>query len=253
MLPITLPFVEERKERWAHLLRHKLAPAVWLSVCALPQKSEFDAFSSFLQSTRHPDIPIVSEIYRTSSEAMRHPVFRKTLDDILKASAQAGRELVRSMEVSQDTMDRITQPLNDAKDLVTIGNSTFNRCITDNITLKEFFDKGMAPRPDSLKAFMAYSVLGLNAEAADGKKVVLQFRFSGEVEGSCYFTFEAGKIKSATGNSATYDVAITIPFEMWMDIMNGKADGREMFMQGKYKVDGDIFLMQDLVQKKREH
>jgi putative sterol carrier protein len=34
-----------------------------------------------------------------------------------------------------------------------------------------------------------------------------------------------------------------------MDIMTGKAGGREMFMQGKYRVEGDLFLMQELFQR----
>jgi predicted lipid carrier protein YhbT len=36
---------------------------------------------------------------------------------------------------------------------------------------------------------------------------------------------------------------IETPFELWMDIMCGKADGQQMFMQQKYKIAGDISLM----------
>jgi putative sterol carrier protein len=252
MLPLSQPFVEKRDGKRAFLLRHKLPPAVWLSVCALPEKSEFDALSSFLGSTRHPDVRIVAEIYRTSSEAMRHPVFKKTLSDILEATGQAGWELVRSMKISPVTMERITQPLMDPESLAIIGNLTCRTCIAEDVTLEEFFTKGMTPRPDSLEAFMAYSVLGLNAEAAGGKKVILQFKFFGEVEASCYFTFENGSIKAVAGTSKTYDIAIETPFEVWMDIMTGKAQGREMFMQGKYRVEGDLFLMQKLFQPKED-
>lgn len=252
MLPLSQPFVEKRDGKRAFLLRHKLPPAVWLSVCALPEKSEFDSLSSFLGSTRHPDVRIVAEIYRTSSEAMRHPVFKKTLSDILEATAQAGWELVRSMKISPVTMERIRQPLMDPESLAIIGNLTCKTCIAENVTIKEFFARGMTPRPDSLEAFMAYSVLGLNAEAAGGKKVILQFKFSGEVEASCYFTFEKGGIKAAAGTSNTYDIAIETPFELWMDIMTGKAEGREMFMQGKYQFDGDLSLMRELFQRKED-
>jgi hypothetical protein len=249
MLPLSQPFVEKRNGKRAFLLRHILPSAVWLSVCALPEKSEFDALSSFLNSTRHPDVRIVAEIYRTSSEAMRHPVFKKTLTDILEGTAQAGRELVRTMKISPDTMTRITQPLMDPEYLAIMGNLTWKTCIAEEVTLQEFFEKRMMPRPDSLEAFMALSVLGLNAKAAGGKKVTLQFKFSGEVEASCYFTFEKGSIKATAGTNATYDVRIETPFELWMDIMTGKADGREMFMQGKYRVEGDLSLMLELFQR----
>jgi len=252
MLPMSLPFIERRGGKRVFLLRHRLPPAVWLSVCALPEKSEFDAFSAFLNNTRHPDVSIVAEIYRTSSEALGHPVFKKALGDILEATAQAGEELVRSMKISPNIMERITQSIADAESLAIIGNVTCKTCIGEKVTLKEFFARGMTPRPDSLEAFMAYGVIGLNAEAAGGKKLILQFKFSGEVEGSCYFTFEKGSIKGAAGTGNTYDIAIETPFELWMDIMTGKAEGREMFLQGKYQVEGDLFLMQELFQRKED-
>ncbi|MEJ2588093.1 MAG: NAD(P)H-dependent oxidoreductase [Deltaproteobacteria bacterium] len=246
MLPLSLPFMEKRDGKRSFLLRQKLPPVVWLSVCALPELSEFDAFSLFLDSTCHPDIPIVAKIYRTSSEALRHPVFKEKLSDILNATLQAGEELVRSLEISPDTMARIRQPLVDSELLATLGNLSFKTCIAEKLTLKEFFEKGMTLRPDSLKAFMAYSTLRLNAEVAAGKKVILQFEFSGEIQASCYFTFEGGNIEATAGTSHTYDIAIETPFELWMDIMTGKVEGREMFIQGRYKVEGDLSLMLEL-------
>jgi putative sterol carrier protein len=253
MLPLSQPFVGKRDGKRAFLLRHKLPPAVWLSVCALPDKSEFDALSTFLNKTLHPDGRIVAEIYRTSSEALRCPVFEKTLRALLEATAQAGGELVRSLKISPLTMARITQPIMDAESLAVIGNMTFKTCLAEKVTLKEFFAKGITPRPDSLEAFMAFSVLGLNTEAVGGKKVTLQFKFSGAVETSCYFTFENGSIKAAAGTSAACDIAIETPFELWMDIMTGKAEGRAMFLQGKYRVEGDLFLMQELFQRKEDY
>jgi multimeric flavodoxin WrbA len=248
LLPLLQPFSEKLDGKFARKLRQKLPPAVWLSVCGHPEASEFEALSQFLKCTHHPDTPIVAEIYRTSSEALKHPVFKNNLNDILDATIQAGRELVRSLEISQDTLDRIRQPLDDPESLFIIGNNMWQSCIDENVTLEEFFEKGMKPRPDSLDAFMAISVYGFNTEAAGRKKVILQFRFSGEVEASCYFTIEKGNISSAVGTSDNYDIAIETPFELWMEIMTGKADGREMFMQGKYQVDGDLAMMPRLFQ-----
>lgn len=252
LLPLFLPFVEKRGGRRAFLQRHKLPPVVWLSVCALSEISEFDALSNFLQSTQHPDTPIVAEIYRTSSEALRHSVFKQKLSCILEATRQAGAELVKSMKISPDTMGRIRQPLTDPETLSTLGNLTFKACIAENVTLKEFFEKGMTPRPDSLETFIAYSLLRFNGDPAGGKKVILQFRFSGDVDASCYFTFEQGNIEPTAGTSHKYDIAIDTPFELWMDIITGKVDGREMFMQRKYQVEGDLPLMLEIFPRKED-
>ena len=39
------------------------------------------------------------------------------------------------------------------------------------------------------------------------------------------------------------DLTIEAPFEVWTDIMTGKTDGRQMFMEKKYKVMGDLPLL----------
>jgi putative sterol carrier protein len=38
-----------------------------------------------------------------------------------------------------------------------------------------------------------------------------------------------------------------------MDIITGKADGQQMFMEQKYKVDGDLTLMLQLFQKESDN
>ena len=38
-------------------------------------------------------------------------------------------------------------------------------------------------------------------------------------------------------------MTINSPFELWVDIMAGKADGQQMFMEQKYTVEGDLNLL----------
>jgi putative sterol carrier protein len=71
----------------------------------------------------------------------------------------------------------------------------------------------------------------------------LQFNFSGEAEGACCFRIENGRIESQMGPAEKPDLTIDTPFEVWMDIMTGKADGQQLFMEQKYKVNGDLSLL----------
>jgi putative sterol carrier protein len=118
------------------------------------------------------------------------------------------------------------------------------------VTLEEFFEKGMKPRPDTLEAFMAISVYGFNTAAARGRRVVLQFDFSGRVDASCHFTIEEDKVAVAAGPADAPDIAIKTPFDLWADIMTGKADGGDMFLKQKYRVEGDPALMVSLFASK---
>ncbi len=119
-----------------------------MSVGGHPDAAEFAALSQFLKHTHHPDTPIVAEIFRTSSDALKHPVFIDKLKDILAATIQAGRELVESLEISKGTLDRIGQPLNNPQSLFVVGNTMWQSCIDEKVTLVDFFEKGMKPRPD---------------------------------------------------------------------------------------------------------
>jgi putative sterol carrier protein len=99
------------------------------------------------------------------------------------------------------------------------------------------------PRPDSIESFMTIMSRGFNAENAKQMKAVMQFTFSGEVEGSCHFEIENGEIRTKGGTSAKPDLIIESPFEIWMDVITGKADGQQMFMQQRYTASGDFSLL----------
>jgi hypothetical protein len=78
-----------------------------------------------------PGRRLLAEIYRPAAEAMTSPFFKEQLDDILDATTQAGRELVRSMTVSPETLKRITQSLIDAETFVKVANETWKNIISE--------------------------------------------------------------------------------------------------------------------------
>jgi putative sterol carrier protein len=116
-------------------------------------------------------------------------------------------------------------------------------CIAEGVTPKEFGQRGLVPRPDSIETFMSILMMGFNPDGAGDTRGILQFTFSGEVEGACYFTIENGAVAAASGRAEKPDLTIEAPFEVWMDVITGKADGQQMFMQGKYKAMGDLSLL----------
>ena len=124
-----------------------------------------------------------------------------------------------------------------------MGNLFWKTCIDEGVTPKEFKEKGMAPRPDSIESFMMILPMGFNSEKAGDTKATLQFNFDGDVQGVCHFDIAGGKIEAHAGGAENASLTINSPFELWMDIMAGKADGQQMFMEQKYTVDGDANLL----------
>ncbi len=243
-LPILEPFFGEAGERTRHPLRGKHPKAVFLSVAGFPEMSVFDPLSAWVGGTYGRSGMVVAEIYRPAAESMTSAFLREKALDVFDATARAGREIVESMQVRPETLARIQQDLIDDKDLWRrIGNLYWKTCIAESVTPKEFDEKGMIPRPDSIEAFLTILALGFNPEAAGSARGLMQFEFSGEATGSCHLKFAQGKIEARMGAAEKADVLIRTPFELWMDILTGKADGQLMFMEQKYTVEGDLSLL----------
>jgi putative sterol carrier protein len=241
-LPVVEPFFQRVDGRTWHPRRHQPPKTVFLSVAGFPEAAVFDQLSSYVNFLFRDGL--VAEIYRPAAELLGLSGYAEKVQDILAAMTQAGRELVQSMKISATTMERITQPIEtDFDAFAKMGNAFWKTCIREGLTPAEFYQRGSIPRPDSLESFMMIMPGGFNPEKAGDTKAVIQFNFSGEVQGTCYLKIADGTIESKEGPAEKPDLTIESPFEVWMDIMAGKADGQQMFMEQKYKVAGDLSLL----------
>jgi multimeric flavodoxin WrbA len=249
-LPSMEPFFKFHDGRMYHPLRHKVPGIVMLSVSGMPDKEHFNMLSdhmNYMLST--PGRRLLAEIYRPSAEIMTSPFFQEKAKEILDATTQAGKELAMSMQISSETLGRIMQPIVEEESFALMGDLYWKTCIAEGVTPKQFKAQKLIPRPDSLETFMILFPSGINTEAAGEKKTVLQFDFSGEVNDSCHFTIQNDRTEATSGSATSPDITIETPFDTWMDIMTGKADGQQLFMEQKYKVNGDLALMIQLFQK----
>jgi multimeric flavodoxin WrbA len=243
-LPCLEPFFQEEEERTHHPLRTRHPQMVFLSVAGFPEEAVFDQLSAWVNSVYGPADLVVAEIYRPAAEAITSPYLKEKADDILAATVQAGREIVESMKIAPETLARIKQEIvADKKLFHQMGNLFWKTCIAEGVSPKEFQEKNLIPRPDSIDSFLMILSMGFNPAAAKETHAVMQFDFSGAVQGSCSLEIQDGKLKAKQGPADPADVLIESPFEVWMDIMTGKADGQEMFMEQKYRVKGDFSLL----------
>ena len=241
-LPMALPFFEKRDGVTSHPFRHEAPPVVVLSVAGFPEESVFDALK-FYVNFLFKEQRLVAEIYRSSSEMFTRSSTSKKISDIRDALIQGGRELVSSMKISPETMDRIKKPITDFEEMAPLGNLMWQTCINEGVTMGEAQKKRLIPRPDSIENFLMLMKFSFKANKARDVRFTIQFNFSGQVAGECYFTIENGSIKTGSGQSSSPDLIIESPFEIWMDILTRKADGQKMFMEKKYTTQGDISIL----------
>ena len=252
-LPVLEPFFLQHNGRTHHPLRGQPPKTVILSVAGLPDESVFDLLSSwtnFIYDGRSPDEKtLVAEIYRPMAEALTIPYFKDIAADILDATQQAGREIASSMHVCEETMARVKQPMvDDPATFLELGNLTWKTCIAEGITPREFGEKGVMPRPDSISSYIELMKLGFNTDATNGLNAKIQFNFTGDIQGYCFLEISEGTLKAQQGTANQPSLTVNSPFDMWMDILTGKADGQQMFLDQKYTVEGDLSLLMQMDQ-----
>ena len=237
-LPVLMPYLQRKGDITMHPLRSKHPNSVLISVAGFPDNSVFNQLSFWAKKVMGSGL--LAEIYRPAAEAM---VSSGKRFDILEAMEQAGVEIVKDRSVSKRTMDRIMQPITSPEMMAVMSNLAWQTMIDGHMTMAEADRRRAGIRPNSIETLMAMLVFGFNPLKAGDKAGILQFNFSGEKPGACYFTIGKGDIQVAEGQAPKADCVIDTPFEVWADIIEGKADGAKSMMDGKYKVQGDMSLM----------
>ena len=240
-LPALEPTLVRKGDITYHPLRGKHPGIVVLAVAGFPEISVFDQLSNYVNFMYKKGL--FAEIYRPGAEAMVQPIFKKVCDDVLDAVSKAGEELVKNLKISPETKERIIQPICDPSLMARASNIFWRTCISQGVTPEEMKAKRLIPRPDTIEDFMLLMQMAFRPELAGDIKAVLQFTFSGVQDGSCFFIFKNGIIEVSEGTSTEPALLIETPFDLWMDILTGKADGQKMFMEGKYRAKGDLKLL----------
>ena len=240
-LPALEPFILEKKGASYHPLRSRHPAIVLLSVAGFPEMSVFDQLSGHMRFMYGRGL--IAEIYRPAAEAMVLGPNRKASDDILAAVADAGGELVKSMRIAPETLERITRPIGDKKVLLRAANIFWKTCIREKLTPEEMRAKGVVPRPETIDDFVLLMKMAFRPEACNGMEALIRFDFTGEQTGSCSFSISGRGIVDSVSPGGGADLVVKAPFEVWMDIITNKADGRDQFMQGRYTAEGNLGLL----------
>ena len=72
--------------------------------------------------------------------------------------------------------------------------------------------------------------------------VIIQFHMNGEQSGDWFATIKDGVCEITDGVYADPTIALTADGQDYIDMVTGKLDGMQAFMQGKLKLKGDMNL-----------
>jgi len=83
-------------------------------------------------------------------------------------------------------------------------------------------------------------------EAAEGVDAVIQYHLTGEEGGDWIVNIHDGKCTVAPGNAENPKMTLTADALDFRDVLLGKVNGMQYFMQGKLKLAGDLNLAMKL-------
>jgi putative sterol carrier protein len=83
-------------------------------------------------------------------------------------------------------------------------------------------------------------------EKAAGVEAVIQYKLSGEEAGDYIITIADGKCTAEEGIADNPKMTLTADGQLFRDVLLGKIDGMQAFMQGKIKLAGDLNLAMKL-------
>jgi len=84
---------------------------------------------------------------------------------------------------------------------------------------------------------------GLNPNEAKDLKAIYQFEVSGRDNFVAHLRIADGKCTYHDGPAERPDVVVKTPAEVWVKIAKGELSGQRAFMDGQYRVQGNIMLM----------
>ncbi len=80
-------------------------------------------------------------------------------------------------------------------------------------------------------------------EAAEGLTAVYQFEVQGDETFVAHLRIAGGACTFHEGPSDKPNLIIKTPTDVWLKISRGELNGQQAFMDGRYKVEGDMNLL----------
>ena len=85
--------------------------------------------------------------------------------------------------------------------------------------------------------------LGFNPSAAGNLEAVLQFEVSGDENFTAHLSIAERECVYHDGPAGRPNLVIKTPADVWLKISRGELNGQKAFMEGQYKVEGDMTLL----------
>jgi putative sterol carrier protein len=255
-LPLIEPWLIERENATGHPFRgggeH---PKVFLvSVCGFPERSHFDALVLRYEKAYDETVggAFIGHFLVPAAEPLARGM-ENMFTEILNLAEKAGEELAINKMLSDVTNSAIikatTKSKEEIKRFVKIANMSWESMQPkEKKEIPKEIKRVVNTKPLDLSAggidtFFAGMALQYKPSKKATAKGVLQFDMDGK---SWHIVMDGVKAEAFKGSHPSPSMTIITPKKLWMEISDGTKDGQTEFMNGNYKVDGDMNYLMDM-------
>lgn len=257
MLPLNLPFMEERPDGGAsHPSRYDLSHqrTVVVSSCGF-----FSATNNYEALDAQFSIAFgknnVEKIFCPQGEILQVKELKARTDEYLSIVRKAGTEYAENFAVSQSTKAELELPMLSEQIYAQVADASWgiekpaSSAAGAGSVGPGSGESALAGANGEDAVFIRQMAAFYNPEALSGAEAVLEISFT---DLGRTYRLHLGKEKCAVlsaeeaANAGTAKLPLTrieTPYSVWKQISAGELDGAEAMMQGKYRVSGKFDLM----------
>ncbi|HEU5346466.1 MAG TPA: hypothetical protein VFU60_19105 [Ktedonobacterales bacterium] len=96
------------------------------------------------------------------------------------------------------------------------------------------------PAISDLQGYMDALRDSFNPERACGRRITLQYCFTGSVTGVCHAVIADGALMVAEGRHPAPTATVTADFDLWLRVISYQLDPLLAYQEGLYAVEGDV-------------
>jgi putative sterol carrier protein len=100
--------------------------------------------------------------------------------------------------------------------------------------------------PSTLKEGLTKMPEVFRPERAAGVNAVIQFKVTGAETGNWVVSVKDGKCTVTEGETASPNVTINTPADVWLKILRRELDGATAFMSGQFTFTGDMGILMQM-------
>ncbi len=229
MLPMNLPFLNDGEgEHRIHPPRYDVSHLkfVLISTCGYHSREHnYDALIKQFDILYHGRL---ESIICPEGGILNVPQMQSAVEPYLAAAEKAGREHAQTGSFADTTREQLNSLIVPPEVYTELANESWEISGEESSSVPGAFSD---PSARLMKQMRAVCRPGEAGETP----VVLEIDFT-DIGKTWQFSIGEGSCELAEGSGKPFTTRIETPFSLWQEISNGKADGTEAMMQGKYRV-----------------